>query len=107
MDLATFVRSTLVEIAHGIQQANKSLSDERAKPDATFQLQGSHGSGNHAHEPIEFDVAVVVSEKEESSGKGGLKVAWIEAGGQKSATSENQTTSRVKFHVGVVWTVMT
>jgi hypothetical protein len=93
MDLSEFVRETLVSIKTGVASANSSVNADKNAP--TFKMPGNEVGGT-----IDFDVAVVAGEESTSGKHGGIKVAWLGAGGEKSSAIAKESTSRVKF---IVW----
>lgn len=104
MDLDSFIKETLIQIAKGIKAANEELADDRKKPDGSdppklFLL--SPGNKQEQGNGVHFDVAVTSEKAGEGKGGAKFKLAVVEAelgGGNK--TSE-QTVSRIKFSVNV------
>ncbi len=114
MNLQTFVKETLIQLAKGIREAQGALQDTGAMiaprevwtPDASSHaiVFSAPRKSNDVGRPIsmvEFDVSVTVEEKK---GKGAeIRVGSGSIGfgifGRKSLT--DQTTSRVKFTVPV------
>jgi len=108
MKLRTFIKETLVEIAHGVRDARFEAKDYLAVAPNTI-------SGEYVAEKsyVDFDVAVTVNEKSttESDGKAGVK-AEIEVFGSKlggelgggrttSKEATNETVSRIVFKVPI------
>jgi len=100
MDLKAFVQETLVQIVEGVEGAQRQLasgaSNARINPTTLFDTDSS-GHGTPA--PVEFDVAVTVSEANTSGVGGGLKVVGIQLGGETKDTKTVQAVSRIKFAV--------
>ena len=107
MDIQEFVRESLCQIAEGVHAARNS------KPGVGRGV--SVGSGGkapsnaiaiHPYGEIvflaEFDLAVTVTDKSAASGKAGLSVVQVfSAGGEKSASNETVSVSRIKFSVPI------
>ncbi len=99
MDLKTFVKTTLLEIAEGIKDAQaevqKVAGNARINPETHFDRDRGHG--NTA--PVEFDVALTVSERSEGEAHGGLKIAGVSLRGKKTGESTQEVVSRIRFAV--------
>ena len=50
-------------------------------------------------QPVEFDVAITVSDKASGGGKAGLKIFSVELGANGAKEKENSTVSRIKFTI--------
>jgi hypothetical protein len=87
MELDEFVRKTLEQVIDGVGQACKHARANKAH------------IGSSSYSPIEFDVAVTVTEGSESKADGGIKVAGIGIGGHGKTELTNSSVSRVKFTV--------
>ena len=88
MDISTFVEETLMGIKNGIERSNK-----RAK--------GTYFEMMH-HDKIDFDVALVVSQKQGK--KGGAKIgiaSVVSAGGDVSTENQDEKSSRIKFSIKI------
>lgn len=118
MDLREFIKQSFVQIAQGISDANGELAETGAVINPTGYAQsataGKKGEvigfwtkeqrGEH-YAPVttvEFDVAVVASDAEASTQGGALKVWSLGFAGTKSAESQYESHSRIKFVVPVV-----
>jgi hypothetical protein len=105
MDLQNFVAETLNQITQGVKEAKKKNEQGIAPPVATGDSLPKHYLRTLSHEavfPVEFDVAVTVSESSSAGGGAGLtvlSVVSLEGGGKRSV--ENSSVSRVKFSVPV------
>ncbi|MGE5062882.1 MAG: hypothetical protein ACM3IG_02330 [Myxococcales bacterium] len=111
MDLKTFVSETLVQIVDGVSEAQARI--EKSGVAAAINPSSiaadsprDHGSAS----PVEFDVAVVVSEESsEASGEkakaaaGLISVVSLRAAGElesgRAAGARNETSSRIRFTV--------
>ena len=102
MSLQDFVQQTMIEIMEGVK---KAATDPRAPKAEEGDLAGFNRTIEGSS--IDFDLAVTVSQSNQS--EGGLKVSvlgiGVEAGGSKSA--ETQSEHRVKFSVPVTFPTQT
>jgi len=115
MDIQTFVSETLRQVVDGIRSAQKTVAKEstgaKINPRGITALAKNANGQRQPHDidtklpihQIEFDIAVTVSESAEGKAGGGLLVAGLGIGGQKTAATENLSVSRVSFTVPVVW----
>ena len=92
MEIKTFIKDVLVEIAEGTRDAIEALGES----ESTARVK-SHASINS--ELVEFDMAVTAVESNGKNTDAGVKVAWIKAGGELSQSTENSAISRVKFSI--------
>lgn len=87
--LEDFIKTTLLDIAKGINAANKELSNTQ-----TFEMKAGGDT-------IDFDVAVSVdNESSESSGVGAI-ISVISLGAKSTKGTKDQSLSRIKFSVKV------
>jgi len=100
MDLSDFVKSSLVQIIHGVSAAIKETQSDPSR--AVINPALSHSTHSDPKEVI-FDVAVTVHEEAGTKGSGGIKVfgAQIGVGGDKNLS--NTAVSRISFSVPVAW----
>ena len=106
MDLKTFIAESLTQIAEGIKEAQKSDSGAIFSPRIGYTDGGKPLlSGNlvpTTPQMVEFDVAVTVTKAD--SGKGGkIGVSFLNIGGEATSSSENSSTSRIRFEIPVIW----
>jgi hypothetical protein len=108
MELKEFVRSVLVDLLSGIQEAQKT--------DGVGGFIVPAGIGGHDYPEgrgvttkalitstvVQFDVAVTAEDSERTSGQGGLRVAVLQAGVEGESTSKDVRISRVQFSVPVL-----
>ena len=108
MDIQEFVRESLLQIMEGVHAAsvskpgitpsNLQIAKGHKPPAGAFVFGIAHSIGFLA----EFDLAVTVSDKSAASGKAGLSVVQVfNAGGEKSASNETVSVSRIKFSVPI------
>lgn len=111
MDLKVFVSETLAQIAEGVADAQKRIRDSNiaAAVNPSFRKETSQRAYADAA-PVEFDVAVVVSDEnaEASGGKAGGSVGVIavltakasaEIESKSTGSHRNETASRIRFTV--------
>jgi hypothetical protein len=115
MDIQTFVSETLQQVITGIHSAQNTIGQgptgAKINPRGITTLEKDPHGQRQPHDintklpihQIEFDIAVTVSESTEGKTGGGLLIAGLVLGGQKAATSENLSVSRIRFSVPVVW----
>lgn len=115
MDLQTFLSESLQQIIAGIHSAQEKIkqgqSGAKVNPRGTTAVAtDSQGRKQPCDidtklpiHQVEFDIAVTASESTEGKAGGGLLIAGLGIGGQKTATTENLSVSRIKFTVPVVW----
>ncbi len=99
VDLRDFVRSTLLEIFHGVRGANQTMQEEASKGASAFTLlAGVEEKGGRG---VHFDVAVTTRAEGGGGAGASVKVAVVEAriggGGQVS----NEQATRIRFSVAV------
>jgi hypothetical protein len=97
MDLRDFVKSTLISIVSGVNDASQALK-EKTNGVKRFKI-SSMGERGFENQYINFDVAVVTSSevKGQVSSEGKILVASIDLEG--SASGRNENVSRVNFRV--------
>ncbi len=93
MDLETFVAETLRQIVKGVTTAQRHADCQAA------QIPAYEGLNDFGH--VEFDVAVTVTEANETAGKGCIGISILGVGGKLAATRANSSVNRVRFSVPV------
>ena len=109
MDLKTFLKETLIQIAEGVHEAKVGTDKAqvagglpRFVPDLDMlKKQGFFPVSDGLMQMVEFDVAV--SATEEGKADGGISVLGIKAGGDYRASEGS--VSRVKFAVPLTLTM--
>jgi hypothetical protein len=116
MDLATFIKESLVQIARGIEEANTTLEQSTAlvnprnivpSPRGDTKFHGYFNEKTNAShmrviQEIEFDVAVHATEGTETKGGIGVMVGTIGLGSHGKSQEANSFQSRIKFTVPMV-----
>lgn len=97
MNLQEFVRTTLVQLMKGVQEA---LDETATLAGAAVNPRGTRAQSTEATE-VRFDVAVTVTSSTDGSGKAHLAIAGIEIGGGGAKHSHNEAVSRIQFGVPV------
>ena len=100
ISLSEFVKSSLVEIAKGIQAANVELKDPDKQRWEPFCLRFNQGDSSKIP-GIRFDVAVTATAQ--SSEKAGFMVALVNIGGgaQTAKAQGNEIVQHMQFEVGI------
>ncbi len=108
MNLKDFVSQTLTEIINGTIEAQQQTKDTgsivnpKMKPASSFAgNMPSHGVtfDKQVILPVEFDVALTITEDTKATGKAGISVFKTGLGIEASLKDINQTLNRVKFSV--------
>jgi len=104
MNLDEFIKLTLSQIVNGVDDASREskgkiapeigMGDEDPKILRTMD-------DNRGVFLIEFDIALVASDKSEGGGSAEVSVYVVTAKGEKSKTTESSSIHRVKFSVPV------
>ena len=116
MKLSDFINETLVEIAEGINRANRSLEGTGAManpPNVYVQPEGGSKifgvwdkRALEMHpivELIEFDVALSVKEDRETNAKAGVSLSVLQLGTGGKSSDIRGSESRVKFRVPFIF----
>jgi hypothetical protein len=108
MDLKDFVKQALVDITSAVEEA-KDLSPVSIAPGYLTTNKGRATITDPQF--IEFDVATTVVEANSTSGSGGAKISvvgvGISIGGERGATANHESVSRVKFQIPVYFQART
>lgn len=103
MTLREFVSDTLFQIVSGVQDARDTT--EKIAPvvtDKNDNLRVNAVSNGRAF-IVDFDVAVVVSQKTGLEAKGRVEIYVLDADIKRATSSEHITTSRIKFQVPITF----
>ncbi|MBK8676287.1 MAG: hypothetical protein IPN27_07885 [Cellvibrionales bacterium] len=117
MDLKDFVKESLVQISYGINDANIELSgtgaiinplnvivnSENSQAYGRTGQPHSHHENSRVVERVEFDVAVVAEQGEQTNGGIKLAIAAIGLGVGGQSDKSNRSESRIKFTIPVVF----
>ncbi|MGN6729089.1 MAG: hypothetical protein ACTHJG_04565 [Rhodanobacteraceae bacterium] len=116
MDLKTFIRESLVQIAQGIDGARADLNASTAivNPANVVGANGTSDSRIYGYltdrpesastvvQKIDFDVAVMATSGTETKGGAGIMVGAIGIGGQGKRDASNSSQSRIQFSIPMV-----
>lgn len=104
MDIKDFVKESLMQIAESINEANIELKDKGTYiPSGGIVGEGVlfsviKGPETRHFIKVEFDLAVTLSQEQDSSGGGGLSIASLANVGIKREDKEGkEEISRIKF----------
>lgn len=117
MDLKEFIKESIVQIAQGIEEANKELEESPAMVNPMHVVANSDSAQAYARtkkpshdnpgirivEKVEFDVAVVAETGEGGKVGAKLSIASIGIGAQGETKSMNKSESRIKFSIPMVY----
>lgn len=115
MELKDFIKESLVQIADGINEANKSLEDSNAivNPKGILAYSESRKAYGRIKEDyidkeslveiVEFDVAVQAESGTETGGGIKLSIASIGVGTNASSQNSKSTESRIKFQIPMIY----
>src|SRR5258708_28164087 len=113
MDLRTFIKEALVQVALGVSDAEAALTSTTAivnprnvsPATSTFPgLYGQHMKDDRDKRPqvvhlVEFDVVLSVTAGSEAKGGLGVVVRVLGIGGQRKTDTSSSSESRIKFSV--------
>ncbi|HBM90773.1 MAG TPA: hypothetical protein DD400_02705 [Rhodospirillaceae bacterium] len=99
MELKDFIQETLKEISAGVKGANSGID---GCTDTPYCLYHTMGDNAKKHKGIDFDIAVTLSDKGETSGGAKISVAQVFGVGVKANTESSDVYAhRIKFSIGV------
>jgi hypothetical protein len=108
MNLDTFISETLKSIIKGVldsqefaQQSGARINPARNSVPNTKVVFYGKSETARLITTIEFDVAITVSNQQESGASGGIQVYALHIGGKHSDKELNQIVSRIKFEIDV------
>ncbi|MGD9689621.1 MAG: hypothetical protein AB7K52_06555 [Phycisphaerales bacterium] len=105
-----FVKNTISQVVQGVHEAQVATNASGAFVYPRSQVYWSSKSGKPEYDgtgaahpvPIEFDLAVTVTESSDMSGAAGVSVAWVNIGGGGMTAQSNQVISRLRFTIPIV-----
>jgi hypothetical protein len=110
MDLKDFIKNTISSISEAILESQDELKDKGVIVNPEKVEIGKTGEkllrndGWRYIQNLEFDILVAVEDKQESGGKGELKIAGIVGiGGGLSDENLNKNSNRLKFSIPVAF----
>jgi hypothetical protein len=112
MQLKDFISQTLIEIVHGVKQAQATVSKHGGainpsfwRMESTKSIIGYTGKPDSNEQPVfsvEFDVAISSEETSGSKGGFGIIVAVFGGGAQSEQQSTSSNQNRIKFVVPIL-----
>jgi hypothetical protein len=118
MDLKSFIKESLVQIAAGIQEADTEvhkfggavnprdvITNEKEDRPYGFYVEDANGSYRRPVESISFDVVVTVREGSETKGGIGVHVGAIAVGSAGKSAKASDSESRIQFTVPLMMPV--
>lgn len=106
MDLKEFIKTALVDIVQGIDEAKKEIdNNQKAQicpilaPVSTAKFNIQVDVNGMYYQQAEFDIAVTAESKSDTGAKAGIKVFGIDASMGGNVSGNSSTVSRIKFHV--------
>ncbi|WP_397384350.1 hypothetical protein [Prosthecobacter sp.] len=112
MNLQQFIKETLVQIAHGINEADEAVAgigaavnprdvvfDGKDDRPYGYYAEDKKGQFRRAVQSINFDVVVTVAEGTETKGGIGIHVGAIGLGSAGKSEKGQTSESRIKFSV--------
>lgn len=115
MELKSFIKETLVQVAHGIIEANEELKDTDAHVNPNSVQAYSNEAKAYGRinkdfkeslplvELIEFDVAVQADSGTKTGGGIKISIASIGIGSEGSSEKSTAHDSRIKFSIPMVY----
>ncbi len=104
MELQEFIRSVLVQVVRGVEQAQSALKDSKATINPlgiNAQIALEQNKETPSFTSVEFEVAVEVKTLGEQSGGVGIQVAVFKMGADGKKTETKSHISRLRFAVPV------
>jgi hypothetical protein len=107
MELKDFIKNTLVQVSKGIEEAKQELGDTKKfqtiiNPHLPGVESLAEENGQYKKvQDIEFDIALVVEQKQEGKAGIGVLASVIKAGVSHTDGNTNSETHRIKFSVPV------
>lgn len=98
MELREFVRTSLVDIMRGIQDAQHEIY---ADPTAKGAVNPAFGRLRDTMEKVTFDVAVTAGSEASGEGKGGINVMAANLSGKVAGKLHDSSVSRLTFSVPI------
>ena len=93
MDIETFVKESLIQIANGVKKANGEVTSKpfSLKDWITDQKRGG----------VDFDIAVTVSSEKGGGAGAKLNIAVVRVGAGGEISTTHESVSRIKFTITI------
>jgi|KBSSwiStaDraftv2_1062776.scaffolds.fasta_scaffold266408_2 hypothetical protein len=101
IELSEFIKSTLINVATGVKEANAALKNTTGRADDFFILQ--HTKGDSKGKGIAFDIAISASKSQKDKAGFMVALATIGGGANVEKGAGNEMMHRIKFEVGLSW----
>jgi hypothetical protein len=106
MNLDEFIELTLSQIINGVEKASARAKGKIAPKigegeDDPKILRTDATHGAHGVFLVEFDVALIASDKSERSGSAGVRIYVVTAKGERNKMTESSSVHRIKFSVPI------
>lgn len=106
MELKTFIKQSLLDIAGAIKEVNEdTTTNMKVNP---TELIGDSGTsvetdnGKYAQvQKVKFDIAVTAGNNLEGDVGAGINVAGVKIGGSGKVTDEHEKVSRIQFEIPI------
>lgn len=98
MELREFIKTSLVDIMRGVQDAQSEINND---PNAKGAVNPAFGELKDTMTRVAFDVAVTVSSEKKADGKAGIDIYAMKLGGGGSKQEHDSTVSRLAFEVPI------
>lgn len=98
MDLRDFIKTSIVDILGGVEDAAKEFGEGTARLGGVNPVDADQVFRT---EKIAFDIAVSAGSEQKTGGKGALKVYVVELGAEGHDARSESTVSRLQFSVPV------
>lgn len=106
MELKTFIKQSLLDIAGAIKEVNQdTTTNMKVNPtelvgDSGLSVETDNGEYTQVQK-IKFDVAVTIGNNLKGDVGAGINVAGLKIGGSGEVTDEHEKVSRIQFEVPV------
>ena len=100
MELKDFIKTTLVEIALGIREANNELSKLENGSNELFKLRRNVSKADVASN-VEFDVALTANKGQKDKAGFFVILASVGGGADTEKKTDSSNAHRVKFEVNI------
>ncbi len=102
MNLQTFITETLVEICHGVAEAQKRCPPNTIVPGVRVQGQALQKDLTH-FQTVDFEVSVSIDEKAKTGGKIRVTTGVFNIGGGGDSEVTSGHTATLKFKVPIMF----
>jgi hypothetical protein len=111
MELRDFVKESLIQIVHGVSDAQLALAESKSNGAVSPEIRNNWGlmeskgvlltQAGVPVQSVEFDVSVTASEGTGTKGSIGITVAILGLKSEGQSSQSNANTSRLKFSVPI------